>query len=872
MTHFSGQTFLQYRVIEKLGEGGMGVVYKAEDTRLHRTVALKFLPHDLVSREDERARFLQEAQAAAVLNHPNICTVYDILDHDGEKFIVMVPIENLRTAVEYAVQIGEALQEAHETGVVHRDIKTDNIMINSKNQVKVMDFGLAKLRGSVKLTKTRSTVGTLAYMAPEQIQGGQVDARSDIFSFGVVLYEMITARLPFHGEHEAGIMYSILNEDPLPVEQHRTGLPSEFLHVLQRSLEKNPDERYQSVAEMVIDLRRVNRQSSRVSRPEEISRPHSADRQVFPGPAAKPARSRWILLVPLAAVAVAAAVWLIIRLLGPSSAPGRLNPNMSFRVIEIPFTQISYPGLSQDGNWIAFPAADVNLRWDVYFMNSGLNGEPRRVTRDSAVAVISADISPDGGRIAYDRGNPASGKTEVAVISSLGGVSKVVASGGELPRWNPAGDRIGFVRGSAGFAPSESGKLELWSVNPDGTDAKLVFIDTVSVHGRFSFSWSPDGKSVAWIVSFPDGTQELVVRGLATGRIRQLTFDRKNIDEVCWTRQGEIVYSSNKSGNMNLWMIPVSGGEAVQITRGSGPDFGMKISADGTKLLYYQQRTISNLWIAGLDGSHPRPLTSEDRQLMAPALSPDGKMVAFEIWGADPATQERSIAVMNVDGSARREITSGKGIAESPQWSPDGKWIAFQTHRAGEPVDSSTLEIVDAANPGVPRTLGMCFGFGWLDQRTLGVGRPFGGMYQTDIVGIDGTLIRTFARDSSAMVPLLQQKFALSIWPRFQRPDIRLVPMVNGNADWKHGVILNREPWAAMDIGPDDGFLLLWTLSGRLEKISLPSGRKEMLNRNFPGVDVTSNFRVSRDGRHIVYNDSKRNGSLVMIENLRQSN
>ncbi len=263
--------------MEKLGEGGMGVVYKAEDTKLKRTVALKFLPRGLEAQEPERARFLQEAQAAAALNHPHICTIHDILSEGDQQFIVMefvdgktlrqlVPIQKMQTAIDCAIQIGDALQEAHSKGIVHRDIKTDNIMVNAKNQIKVMDFGLAKLKGSLKLTKTSSTVGTLAYMAPEQIQGGEVDARSDIFSFGVVLYEMLTGHLPFRGEHEAAIVYSIVNEDPMPIQNHLPDISSELLHVLNRALEKEPEERYQSVHDMVIDLRRLKKETTRVVR------------------------------------------------------------------------------------------------------------------------------------------------------------------------------------------------------------------------------------------------------------------------------------------------------------------------------------------------------------------------------------------------------------------------------------------------------------------------------------------------------------------------------------------------------------------------------------------------------------------------------
>ncbi len=277
-----GQTISHYRILEKLGEGGMGVVYKAQDTKLDRVVALKFLPHAVSAGEAERARFLQEARSAATLNHPNICTIHAIeeLDLAGagrQQFIDMefvdgvtlhrkLPVRDLNEAVSYAVQIGEALQEAHSKGIVHRDIKADNIMINAKNQIKVMDFGLAKLRGSIKLTQTSSTVGTLAYMAPEQLQGGSVDARSDLFSFGVVLFEMLTGTLPFRGEHEAAIMYSIVNEQPESLLKLRPDLPPDLERIINRGLEKDPQDRYQHADDMVSELRRIRKRTATVSR------------------------------------------------------------------------------------------------------------------------------------------------------------------------------------------------------------------------------------------------------------------------------------------------------------------------------------------------------------------------------------------------------------------------------------------------------------------------------------------------------------------------------------------------------------------------------------------------------------------------------
>jgi eukaryotic-like serine/threonine-protein kinase len=272
-----GQTVSHYKILEKLGEGGMGVVYKAQDITLDRIVALKFLPAHISIVDETKARFLQEAKAAAALNHPNICTIHGVEEDAGNMFIIMelveggtlsqkIPFSNVDNAISVAMQIGEALQEAHAAGIVHRDIKADNIMLTSKGQVKVMDFGLAKLKGSLKMTRTSSTVGTLAYMAPEQIQGGEVDARSDIFSFGVLLFEMLTGKTPFRGEHEAAMVYSIVNEDPQAIDRLMPDLSPVLVNLIQRCLEKDPNDRYQHFDDVVADLRRAKKKTGNVSR------------------------------------------------------------------------------------------------------------------------------------------------------------------------------------------------------------------------------------------------------------------------------------------------------------------------------------------------------------------------------------------------------------------------------------------------------------------------------------------------------------------------------------------------------------------------------------------------------------------------------
>ena len=256
----------------------MGVVYKAQDTKLDRIVALKFLPKHLLCDAEAKTRFEHEAKAASALDHPNICTIHEIDEVEGECFISMAYVEgkslkeilkektlSLREVLDIAIQIAEGLNVAHKKEIVHRDIKSDNIMLTDEGLVKIMDFGLAKLKGATKLTTTGSTLGTLAYMSPEQAQGIEVDQRSDIFSLGVVLYEMITGQLPFKGEHEAAIIYSIINENPEPLARYKANVPERLQRIIDKTLEKDRNIRYQSAAEVIADLKGLQKETAGVS-------------------------------------------------------------------------------------------------------------------------------------------------------------------------------------------------------------------------------------------------------------------------------------------------------------------------------------------------------------------------------------------------------------------------------------------------------------------------------------------------------------------------------------------------------------------------------------------------------------------------------
>jgi TolB-like protein/tRNA A-37 threonylcarbamoyl transferase component Bud32/Tfp pilus assembly protein PilF len=334
-----GQTISHYRILEKLGQGGMGVVYKAEDTTLKRVVALKFLPSELTRDADAKARFNREAQAAAALNHPNICTIYEVGEHDGQSFIAMELVEGqslkdridrgplpIDDAISLAIQTGEGLGEAHEKGIVHRDIKPGNIMLAARGQAKILDFGLARLGAHTKLTKADTTLGTVAYMSPEQASGRDVDRRTDIWSLGVVLYEMITGLLPFKGEYEQALIYQIMNDAPEPITSLRTGVPMELERIATKCLEKKLDERYQTAADLVADLRRLQRTLGAGTGTARRSAATTG----------KPGRKVrwWYWAAPAIAVAIIAAVML-------REMPRRAAPPEEKSIAVLPFVDMS---------------------------------------------------------------------------------------------------------------------------------------------------------------------------------------------------------------------------------------------------------------------------------------------------------------------------------------------------------------------------------------------------------------------------------------------------------------------------------------------------------------------------------------------------
>jgi serine/threonine protein kinase/tetratricopeptide (TPR) repeat protein len=348
-----GKTVSHYRIIDEIGRGGMGVVYRAEDTKLKRTVALKFLPPEFTRDPAARERFHHEAQAAAALNHTNICTIYEIDEHEEQSFISMEHVDGrslkdiiesgpmkLGTAVDIAMQIAQGLSHAHENHVVHRDIKPANIMVTEQGFVKIMDFGLAKIHSQTILTKEGTTLGTVAYMSPEQARGEAVDSRTDIWSLGVLLFEMISGRRPFGGEYDQAMIYSVLNEEPEPLSALRTGVPLELERIANKCMEKDPAERYQTARDLIADFRHLKRM---------IDENRTTSRTITPmaPPSAQPSsigKRNWIPLAAIVVVIAAIAIFTVSRFIGPSQEQEKLSSNKALQMIVVlPFENLGPP-------------------------------------------------------------------------------------------------------------------------------------------------------------------------------------------------------------------------------------------------------------------------------------------------------------------------------------------------------------------------------------------------------------------------------------------------------------------------------------------------------------------------------------------------